>query len=105
VTTPVLYVGVGFFRPTVAGEDQPPGFYAEKEPFSTSGVISQFLAPSGSVPGGMVLGYAVLQRCGDNGARPDGFSNVIFRVLYAKCLDLIVISLFLVPLCTCICHR
>lgn len=72
-----------------------------RRPLSSSTVGSRRLAPSGSVPGGVVLGCTAKRRCGGDGAGPDGVFNFNSRVLGAKSLGLFVISyLFFGPPCT-----
>jgi hypothetical protein len=69
-----------------------------RRPFSSGVEGSRRPTPSGFIPGGAVLVYAVSSSSGDGGAGPDCFFMNFFRVLGAKSLDLFVISIFLVVL-------
>jgi hypothetical protein len=68
-------------------------------PLRSSAVGSRCLAPSGSVPGGDVLGCAATRQCGGEGAGLDGFFRSTFRVLSAKRSGLVVTFHFLWVLC------
>jgi hypothetical protein len=69
-----------------------------RRPFSSGVEGSRRPIPSGFVPGGAVLVCAASSSSGDGGAGPDCVFSVFFRVLYVKCMDLFVISTFLVVL-------
>ena len=69
-----------------------------------SGVVgSQHLTPSGSIPGGDVLGCTGVSCRGGEGAGLDGVSPVCCRVTYAYCKGLCVIFSFFGPFVKC--HR
>jgi hypothetical protein len=69
-----------------------------RRPFSSSAEGSRRPTPSGFVPDGVVLVCAESSSSGDGGAGPDCFFLNFCRVLCAICLDLMVISFFLVVL-------
>jgi hypothetical protein len=75
------------------GVEEPLGCYAKKEAPGTAG--SRCPIPSGIIPDDEVVGCAVMQRFGGEGAGPDGVSLSIFRVFSAKSVNLIVFSYFL----------
>jgi hypothetical protein len=70
-----------------------------QRPLCSSSEGSWCLTPSGLVPGGEVLVCAAVRRSGGDGARPDLTFTSSSRVFNVKCLDLFVISLFLLVLC------
>jgi hypothetical protein len=67
-------------------------------PLSSDIEGSRCPTPSGFVPGGVVLVYAVSSSSGDGGAGPDCIFPDIFMVLCVKVADLFIIYLFPVVL-------
>jgi hypothetical protein len=63
-----------------------------RRPFDSSTVGSRSLAPSGFVPGGVVLDGPGIRRCGGFGAGPDGVFTFTSRVVCAKNLGQFVFS-------------
>jgi hypothetical protein len=64
-----------------------------RRPLCSNSACSRCSVPSGSVPGDGVLGRVAMRGHGGEGAGPDCLSFT-YRVVCAKCRDLIVISLF-----------
>lgn len=70
-----------------------------RRPLCFGAVGSRHLAPSGAVPGGVVLDCTAVCRSGGDGARLDGVFFISFRVLSAKSQGMVVISFSLTVLC------
>jgi hypothetical protein len=69
-----------------------------RRPCCSSSAGSRCIESSGFVPDVDVVGRAVALRQSGEGARPDGFSQLTFRVLSAKCKDWSIIFFFFLVL-------
>lgn len=90
-----FFVGYGFFRPATDGDMQPPGRCAISEALWLWCSWLPVPHPKWFVPGGGVLGCAILVRCSGDGAGPDCVPKSISRVFGAICMGLLVIFKFL----------
>ena len=93
-----FFVGYGILRPVSDGDMQPPGRRAISEALWLWCSWLPVPITKWFVPDDGVLGCAEFFGCGGNGAGPDCVFQFRSRVLYAKCMDLCVISCFLVVL-------